>query len=502
MVSLENFESLRYFLPEFAIAGTALLIFVLDLILGERNKQGLFWVGVLGLGFAGLLSLPAFTPASALDTDTFFLFENMIALDGLTRLFRFFFVLVGILTLLMASRSRELRGGGGEMPALLLIIVLGMSLMASAANLLMAYLAMETVSLLSYTLVGSLRGSSRSHEAGLKYVIFGGIASGTMLYGFSWLYGLTGTLDIAEMAYEIQRIYVGNELSLLFAIVLAMSGLGFKMAVVPFHMWCPDVYEGAPITVTAFLSVGPKAAGIALTIRVLYGLMAVPVEQGFVAVGGLPWPMLLAVISVATMFVGNLSALWQTNLKRLMAYSSIAHAGYLLMGLVVLNQVGLTAVVFYLFAYLIMNFGAFMIIATVADESGSEELDGVRGLWKRNPFLAIMMAVFLFSLTGLPPAFGFIGKFYLFAALIESGWIWLAVVGLLNSVISLAYYMRIVKAMLIDGTAASDAPTSDQTIRVPFLITAIVGALAGLTILFGIYWEPVRVFTEKTFGLI
>ncbi len=212
MISLENFESLRYFLPEFVIAGTALLIFVLDLILGERGKRIHSWVGILGLAFAGLLSLPAFTPASALGTDTFFLFENMLALDGLTRLFRLFFVLVGILTFLMASRSRELRRGGGEFSALLLIVILGMNLMAASANLLMAYLAMETVSIISYTLVGSLRGSSRSHEAGLKYVIFGGIASGAMLYGFSWLYGMTGTLDIAAMAQIIQHNYVGNEL--------------------------------------------------------------------------------------------------------------------------------------------------------------------------------------------------------------------------------------------------------------------------------------------------
>jgi NADH-quinone oxidoreductase subunit N len=502
MVSLENFESLRYFLPEFTIAGTSLLIFVLDLILGKPGRRIHNWIGIAGLALAGLLSLEAFTPASALNADTFFLFENMLALDGLTRLFRLFFVAVGILTLLMSSRSKELERSGGEFPALLLIVVLGMNLMAASANLLMAYLAMETVSIISYTLVGSLRGSSRSHEAGLKYVIFGGIASGAMLYGFSWLYGMTGTLDIAEMAYTIQRIYVGNELGLLFAVVLVLVGLGFKMAAVPFHMWCPDVYEGAPISVTAFLSVGPKAAGIALTVRVLYGLVAVPVQDRWVPVGALPWPMLLAVISVATMFVGNLSALWQNNLKRLMAYSSIAHAGYLLMGLVLMNEAGLTAIVFYLFAYLLMNFGAFMIIAAVADASGSEEIEGVRGLWKRNPFLAVMMAVFLFSLTGLPPAFGFIGKFYLFAALIESGWFWLAVVGLLNSVISLAYYMRIGKAMLIDGTDENDAPISGEPLRVPALISTVVGVLAGLTILFGIYWEPIRVFAENTFGII
>ncbi len=503
MVSLENFASLRFFLPEFVLAGTSLLVFVLDLFWGERRSRIYPWIGVLGLLLAGVLSLEAFRPASGLAADSFYFFEGLLALDGFTTLFRLFFALVGVLTLIMATRSLELRGTGGEFTALLLIIVLGMNLMASAANLLMAYLALETVSLISYTLVGSLRGNRRSHEAGLKYVIFGGVASGAMLYGFSWLYGMTGSLDIAEMAYVLQT-GGAQPLTLLFALVLVLVGLGFKMAAVPFHMWCPDVYEGAPVTVTAFLSVGPKAAGFALTVRLLYGILAVPVGEHWTALQGLPWPMLIAVISVATMFVGNLTALWQDNLKRLMAYSSIAHAGYLLMGLVLLNTAGLTAIVFYLFAYLLMNFGAFMVIAAVADESGTEDISGIRGLWKRHPFLAVMMAVFLFSLTGLPPAFGFIGKFYLFAALIESGWYWLAMVGLLNSVISLAYYMRVGRAMLIDGSeeGTGEAPIPAGPMRAPLLITTVVGVLAGLTLLFGIYWEPIRVFAERSFGLI
>ena len=495
MVSLENFGSLSHFLPEFIVAGGALLIFLLDLIRG-RHCRFHGWLGIallVGAGWATVASLGT-------ETGGVYLFENMLALDGFTQLFRLFFLLTGVLTLIMAARSKELANRGAEFTALLLIIVLGMMLMAGAANLLMAYLAMEMVSLLSYTLVASIKGNQRGNEAGLKYVIFGGVASGAMLYGFSWLYGLTGSLDIAVIAQTLQG-GAAQPLTMFLALTLILVGLGFKVAAVPFHMWCPDVYEGAPVTVTAFLSVGPKAAGFALLLRVLYDGLAQPFQGGWAPVAQLPWPMLIAVMSVVTMFIGNLSALWQNNLKRLMAYSSIAHAGYLLAGLVLLNSAGVLAIVFYLFAYLIMNFGAFMVVSAVVDESGTEDIDGIRGLWRRRPFLGVMMMIFLVSLTGLPPAFGFVGKFYLFAALVEGGWLWLALVGLLNSVISLGYYMRIAKVMLIDGTEDAEA-TPAAVAPGSRLVAATVGVLGVLTLLLGIYWEPLRVFAERTFALI
>jgi len=256
------------------------------------------------------------------------------------------------------------------------------------------------------------------------------------------------------------------------------------------------------VAVTAFLSVGPKAAGFALTLRLLYGAFATPVDGGWLPLAGLPWPALVAIMAVATMFVGNLSALWQNNLKRLMAYSSIAHAGYLLAGLVLLSRDGMTAIVFYLFAYLIMNFGAFTVIAAVKDESGTEDISGMRGLWRRRPFLAVMMLIFLISLTGLPPAFGFIGKFYLFAALIEGGWMWLALLGLLNSVISLGYYMRIAKVMLIDGTEEAAPEPAPARVPASRLTAATVGVLGVLTLLLGIYWEPLRLFAERGLALL
>jgi len=477
-----NLSSLSGFAPELWIMAGILVAF-----LGSLSKK-------LSGGPLIFVLLAVTASVAQLGARPTTLFEGLIAADGFTHLFRLFFLVVGVLTILMAAYSKELEGQGSEFSALVLTVVLGMMLMASARNLLVAYLAMETVSVVSYALVASLKGRLRSREAGIKYIIFGGLASGAMLMGMSFLYGMTGSLDFGAIGASM-ALKSPNTVTLFLSVALILVGLGFKVAAVPFHMWAPDVYEGAPIAVTAFLSVGPKAAGFALLLRLFHSTN--------LAVGQMPhlWPGIIAAISVATMFVGNLSALWQDNLKRLMAYSSISHAGYLLMAVVLMNRAGMTAIVFYLFAYLLMNFGAFMVIAAVADEAGSEDISALHGLWKRNPWLAVMMGIFLFSLAGLPPAFGFVGKFYLFAALIEEGWIWLALVGLLNALISIAYYMRIAKAMLIEGTEGEMILPTGRLVAAPVTMT-VVTILAGLTLLFGVYWEPLRVFAENTFGLL
>ncbi len=479
---MENLSSLSRFAPELWLMAGIIFAFLGSLSKKLSGGPLIFVLLAITAAMAQVGSEP--TP----------LFEGLIVADGFTHLFRLFFLIVGVLTILMAAYSKELEKQGSEFSALVLTVVLGMMLMASSRNLLMAYLAMETVSIVSYALVASLKGNLRSREAGIKYIIYGGLASGAMLVGMSFLYGMTGSLDFGGIAATL-ALKPPNTVTLFISVALILVGLGFKVAAVPFHMWCPDVYEGAPIAVTAFLSVGPKAAGFALLLRLFHSTNLAAGELSVL------WPGLIAAISVATMFIGNLTALWQDNLKRLMAYSSIAHAGYLLMAVVLMNEAGMSAIVFYLFAYLLMNFGAFMIISVVADQAGSEDISAMRGLWKRNPWMAVMMAVFLFSLTGLPPAFGFIGKFYLFAALIEGGWVWLAVVGLLNSVISLAYYMRIAKAMLIDGTEG-EMILPEGRMPAPAVTTTVVTLLAGLTVLFGVYWEPIRVFAEQTFGLL
>jgi NADH-quinone oxidoreductase subunit N len=385
---------------------------------------------------------------------------------------------------------------------LLTALVLGMMLLGSANHLLMLYLALEMVSVLSYILTGSLRGVRRSSEAALKYVIYGGVASGIMAYGLSLLYGMTGTMAFPEIAAFLKANAVSRP-ALFVSILLIMGGIGFKIASFPFHMWCPDVYEGAPTPFTAFLSVGPKAAGFAALIRFfLVGLMTPGQDAAvgtFLAVKPVGLVEMLTVLSIATMTIGNLAALVQNNLKRLLAYSSIAHAGYLLMGFAALSQEALNAVLFYLVVYVIMNIGAFLVVLVVSNQLGVEDMAGYKGLGRRGgrgTFLGLIMTVFMFSLTGIPPMAGFIGKFYLFGAVLKAGLYGLAIAGVLNSVVSLYYYVRVVKVMFFD------APDDARDIAIPAVSQSwILAGLAGLTLYLGLFWNGLAMVTSRSTGL-
>jgi NADH-quinone oxidoreductase subunit N len=369
-----------------------------------------------------------------------------------------------------------------------------MFFMASAANLLMAYLALEFVSLTSYVLTGYLRHNRRSGEAALKYLIYGGVASGTMIYGMSWIFGLTGSMDYAEINAVLMQ-GDPNRLALLIALVLVFAGFGYKIAAVPFHMWAPDVYHGAPIPITAFLAVGSKAAGFALLMRFFYPALSRAGDGGtWHTLAGVDWPQLMLVISMITMTLGNLAALNQQNVKRLLAYSSIAHAGYTLMGFVVLSDEGLRAMLFYLVVYYLMNLGAFLVVMVVANNTGREDLEGFRGLaWRGGALPAIAMAIFLFSLTGLPPLAGFIGKFYLFYAVVKEQFYYLAVVGILNSVVSLYYYARIVKTMFLDLPLGTEGEVTLDSHN-----GSLLAALSVLTVVLGVYWTPVIEFANRS----
>ncbi len=320
----------------------------------------------------------------------------------------------------------------------------------------MAYLAFEFVSQTSYILCGFLRRNSRSSEAALKYLIYGGVASGVMLYGMSLLFGLSGSLDYSAIGASLSG---GDSGPVVFvALLMVLVGLGYKIAMVPMHMWSPDVYEGAPLPITAYLAVGSKAAGFAMLIRLFYpGISQSDGAGAWIAAAGVDWPALLTVISMVTMTLGNFAALRQTNVKRLLAYSSIAHAGYLLMGFVVLSDNGLAAMLFYLAVYYLMTLGAFVVLLMVLNNSGSEELDGFRGLaWRGGALPAAAMAIFLFSLAGLPPFAGFIGKMYLFAAIIEKQMWFYALVAAANSVVGLYYYARVARTMYMDTPQPGD----------------------------------------------
>lgn len=453
MDSLKNIESLLYFIPEMLLVVFAAAVIILDLIVRDRESDIVAYLALVGLGcslFAILIS------NSIINTDEpLYLFFGMIRLDKFAIFFKILLILATSATILFSLRSEELDVKlKGEYYALLLAVTLGMFLMASSTNLLMIFISLETVSLTSYILAGFLTHSPRSSEAAFKYITYGAVASGTMLFGLSLIFGMTGTGDLAEISTQLPAVLASGEvtaLGLLIAITFILAGVGYKIASVPFHMWSPDVYEGAPIPITAFLSVASKAAGFALFLRFFY--------SGFSAQGlldSVDWSILLAIVSALTMTVGNLAALPQRNVKRLLAYSSIAHGGYLLMGGVLLTSEGLSAILFYLIVYLFMNLGAFYVVILVANDSGSEMIEGYRGLSSRSPLVAAAMMIFLVSLTGIPPFAGFFGKFFLFKAVISEGFYWLAFIGLLNSVISLYYYARIIKAMYFESAEGTE----------------------------------------------
>ncbi|MHB8873983.1 MAG: NADH-quinone oxidoreductase subunit N [Myxococcaceae bacterium] len=498
---LNNADSLAYFAPEMILTLGAMGVFLLDLAVARSARR----VGILTA--ASLLVLAAAAVATGwaaqLSPTPVGLFNGLLVLDPWAVFFKYLSWAVTALAIVIAGPSLEVASERvGEYCALLLAIAVGMSLMASSNDMLMMVIGVEMVSLVSYALAGFRKRNRKSSEAALKYVVYGGVASGMMLFGMSYLYGLLGTTNLVDAAAQLNaygaQVNAGMALggtgagrvAMVVAVVLVLSGVGYKIAAVPWHMWCPDVYEGAPTPFTAFLSVGPKAAGFALALRILYGTMSISGGADLAtAINDVPWPMVIGVIAAVTMTVGNFAALNQTNLKRMLAYSSIAHAGYILMGVAAASATGSMSVAIYLVVYLFMNLGAFLVVGIVGRLSGSESIFEYRGLSARAPFAAVAFAVFLFSLTGLPPLAGFVGKFHLFKALVDRGGEWqitLAIIGLLNSAVSLYYYARIVKAMFLEK------PATEERIVVPPTYNFLLGALVALVIVFGIYFDALR----------
>ena len=497
---------LKLFLPEFILGASILALFVGDLLVHNpaKKRRYLTWLALGGVGAAlyASVSLQAQAPTS--------IFFGQLAIDPIGFMFKMLFAAITAVAILTSLLSKELPDRHmGEYYALLLSITFGMHLMVSANDLLMAYLGIEMVSIVSYAMAGYRLHDRRSSEAALKYVVYGGAASGMMFFGISLFYGMFGTTEfsalngaIAQWGAEFFNTGIlesgtpAAPMALLVSLVLIFAGIGYKIAVVPFHMWSPDVYEGAPTPFSGFLSVGPKAAGFAILMRVFLGVLAIPGqgELGFASDDAgllslsidLPLPAMLGVVAAATMTFGNLAALPQTNVKRLLAYSSIAHAGYLLMGFVVLSEASLHAVAFYLVIYYLMNIGAFAVCQIVRDETGGEMLQDFRGFGQQSPIIGIFMTLFLLSLTGLPPLAGFIGKFYLFSSVIAHGGFWyvmLAIIGVLNSAVSLYYYMKVIKAMWIAS------PVGDRAVRVRPAYVALTSVLAVPTLVFGLAWE-------------
>jgi NADH-quinone oxidoreductase subunit N len=488
-------QNLHYFKPETTLAVTFCAALIFDLFFRKKTR----WVSLVAIAGLVVTAIFLFDEVGVSES----IFSNMFAVDSFSLFFKFVILLTTALILIFSLNSDELNLGPrrlGEYYALLMSLTLGMFLMSGATNLLMMYLSLELTSISSYILAGYTKDAPDSSEASLKYVIYGALSSGLMLYGISILYGLTGAVDI----YGINHALMGGGVSsvaLLIAGILTLAGFGYKISSAPFHFWTPDVYEGAPVTITAFLSVASKAAGFAMMIRFFKVTFFDPTVSGLTAgywasLQGFDWNILLAIISVATMTLGNLVAIWQNNLKRLLAYSSIAHAGYILMGVVVLSNEGVSAVLVYFVAYLFMNLGAFYTVMIIANKTGSEDIEAYRGLGYRSPFVAACFTIFLFSLTGIPPTVGFIGKLYLFAALINAKWIWLAIVGVLNSVVSLYYYVRIVRNMYLRDPEGEASPISFSPQYVIIMLVLVVPNLV-----LGLYFGPLVNLAQASVGM-
>ena len=481
---------MSYLGPELVLCVTALLIIVVDLFRPPHRRMVSITLGLLGiLAAMGWTYILTGAPAKTV-------FHQAAVVDSFSIFFKYIALLVVAVIFIFAMSSKEMDDeGGAEFSAFNVTMALGMCLMASANDLIMMYISMELVSVLGYILAAFKKGDRKSSEAGLKYIIYGAAASGIMLYGMSLLYGLCGDTSLIAIKQAIAGGTVPAT-TLLIAVLFIFAGLGYKIAAVPFHMWCPDVYEGAPTPVTALLSVGPKAAGFAMLARFFYFIFSTP-SNGVGAANPVPWTILLGVIAAATMTLGNLSAIPQRNLKRLLAFSSIAHAGYILMGLVAANSLGLTSVMFYLFVYMFMNLGAFLVVMAISNQLGSADIDSYKGLVYRAPYLAVVFAIFLFSLTGLPPFAGFIGKFYIFAAIFKqasTGYVILAIFGILNTVFALFYYTRVVKAMFLTK------PDDPSPVRASSLVNSLLAILVLPIIVLGIYWKPLYEFASNSLG--
>ena len=457
-------------IPEIGLAVLIALVLVLDVALRSHARRWLSWFVALGVLVIGILAAVFALPGK----ESVSLFGGMLRLDGLGFVFRLVFLTGAGITALLTTDHEEL-GGRGEFYALLLTSTLGMCLMASAGDLIMLYLAIETTSIPLYVLAGFLVRDTKSVESGLKYLLFGAMTSAVMLYGFSLLFGFSGATDIYQIATLIttQHIPLGAVLA---AVMLVLVGFSFKISAVPFHFWAPDVYEGAPTPVAGFLSTASKAAGFAVVMRVLF--IAFPDWAQY-------WTILVAILATASMIIGNFLALAQKNIKRLLAYSSIAQAGYILIGVTAHSELGATGVTYYLVSYLLTNLAAFGIVAVVGWAIKSDEISSYAGLSRRSPALALALLAALLSLGGVPPFSGFIGKVLVFASAMQTGWLWLAIVGIINSVIGLYYYLNVLKVVYLYRSEEEDRPVT----LTPAWKTALILCAAGIIIL-GVVLSP------------
>jgi NADH-quinone oxidoreductase subunit N len=456
-----------YILPEIVLTAGALVVLLVDLLFKDRDDLTL--TATLGTLLVTSVVLFSFV---GVDTTAS---RGLLAIDGFATLFKFIFLFAAAVTVLMSTSYLKVEGvRAGEYYFLIVCATLGMMFMASGVDLITLFIGLETMAVSFYILAGFLKPNQRSNEAAVKYYVLGAFSTGILLYGMSLLYAVSGSTKLSEIAAAVGA--EGSSGLVILAVIFVGAGMAFKIAAVPFHMWAPDVYEGAPTPITAYLSVGSKAAAFAMLLRVFVeGLPTIVAD----------WQVFFWWLAVLTMTVGNVAAITQSNIKRMLAYSSIAHSGYVLIGIVAGTSRGWTAAIVYLVVYAFMQLGAFAVVTALRrrDVVG-DELKDLSGLYSRSPMAAIAMLVFMLSLGGIPPTAGFMGKIWIFGAAIDQGFISLAIIGVVNSAISLFYYIRVVVFMWIKEEVVG----SEITIG-PAMATALCVTLVG-SILFGIYPQP------------
>ncbi len=483
------YQSLELIRPEIVLS-IALVVLVLCDLIFHTNKKIIPYIALAGLVATGVFTLININVSGfAFQASNLMGKIGIVAVDPFGTYFKILIIITTLFIVFISFSSEEIQkiqDRIGEYYALLFGMILGMFFMVSATDLILIYLSLELMSLSSYVLAGFTKLRDRNSEASLKYLIYGAASSGFMLFGISLIYGLTGSTNLYVINMVMQTPIV-SQFALAFACILIFVGIGYKISSAPFHFWTPDVYEGAPIAITAYLSVASKAAGFALLFRFIKtGFVSFVEPNGFWQLTNhFDWKSMMIGISILTMTLGNFSALWQNNLKRMLAFSSIAHAGYLMLGLVVFSNGGVLAVLVYFFIYMLMNLGAFLVVMLIANKIGSEDVDDYNGLGYTSPFLGICLTIFLVSLTGLPPTAGFIGKLYLFLALLDAKMIVVAVIALLNSVVSLYYYIRVVKHMYL--TKPEKEPMAVTT---NIKDTILVSLLVVPVLVLGIYFQP------------
>ncbi len=461
--------SLSAIAPELVLVACGLIVLMIQAVVGRKYADSFAYASLLGVAAALVLVWKQPEPFEARSVAYFFC--DMWVVDNFSRFFKIVFLLGTGLTILISIKYLHNEAmQHSEYYALMLMCTVGMMVMASAAELITIFLGVELMSLSLYALAGYTRTRMLSNEAAIKYFILGSFASGFLIYGIALIYGTTGTSLIPEVAKYITQAG-GAAAILVMGMALLIIGFAFKTASVPFHMWAPDVYEGAPAPVTGFMSAGPKAAAFAAFVRIfMEGLPQLETD----------WVMVIWILAVLTMTAGNIIALVQENIKRMLAYSSIAHAGYVLVAFLAAGELGLTSILYYMLVYTFMNLGAFAVITMLAGAGESRvKVEDYRGVGYEHPMAALAMSLFLFSLAGIPPTGGFMGKFYIFSAAVKQGFIWLAIIGVLNSVVSVYYYLRVTVAMYMKPPEQpEDVPAA--TALSPALVLAVVISAYGV----------------------